>query len=179
MAASAPQTAPPEKLVRKHDLTVARLPFFFPLSLSHSTPHHLNLSFLITATSAASSPLSSRVLPFRSSLIHPDVDPKPHIRPHRLHLRPSEAAHGKFPSISDSALTSFTPVIAYTLKYSWKMSHIPRKKGLTYVSLVTYRPLLFIAFCLFSFSTSTPTVHAWAAAHDNSSGRVFCSHQEL
>lgn len=53
------------------------------------------------------------------------------------------------------------------------------ERSLTSVSLINYRPLLFIAFYLFSSSTSTPTVHAWAAADDNSSGRVFCSHQEL
>lgn len=168
MAASAPQTAPPGTPVCKHDLTVA------PSPPPHSTPHHLNLSSLITAISAASSLLSPRVHPLAPLTSTQTSTPPNHTLGICTHPKLLTGSSRSPPArlSPHSHLSSATP--SNTL-----VALGGEKKGS--VSLINCGPLVFMALYLFSSSTSTstPTVHARAAADDNSSGRVFCSHQEL
>lgn len=166
------------RLVHKHDLTVSHSSFSPRLP---NPPRPTNVTTLITVIPPASFPLSPCVYPFTPSPLHlstfrskcssirkdaetttplslypfihqrcaDEVGEKKKKSPHTVE---------KFSFASDSPLTSLTPVIVYILtplalrgkvpKTSWS-HHIG--KILTYVSLITYTPLLLFPFhsCLF------------------------------
>lgn len=173
--ASAPQTAPPGKLrlVHKHDLTVSHSPFSprhphpptsvttlitvippasFPLSpcvypFTPSSPHPSTFRskcLSIRKDAETTTPLS--LYPFIHQRCADEVGEK---KKKKTHPHTVE----KFSFASDSPLTSLTPVIVYILtplawrgkvpKTSWS-HHIG--KILTYVSLITYTPLLLFPF---------------------------------